>query len=1049
MAEPQKEGQAGPTSAVIAVLLLFVGAVLVHQLPFLDSRPTSTDKIATRAADRQDVDARLWQDPFTAAELHQQAVWRAGGPSVWPHADPGTAVALKGERVNLLLVPVFGGPYVEEAESRRRLRYATLAGLNVSGFTPDASDRIGYFEFGDDLAQAGDRPGAEGQSGAERGTPRREVRPPAIVPFEWFSRAEKRTEKGNEVDDKYRLLVMWVNEATLRRTPLAKMATLVRASLRDDGSVWAGPRLPPKLHVSILGPMSSDTLSRMIDEAVSVTRTRSADASYGLLRDASIYSYSATTPSSALWEELSPDPRNVERLATLFRSPPLHLVFTRTILSDRLILDSLKDDFERRGILWTDGKTHIALVSEWDSLYGQKVRQAVSNSLCSPKGEPPPAECEGRIHSFSYLRGLDGILPGPEAASKAADKDDRKDQRTPRNISLLERADGGSQFDYLRRLADRIEREMETFPRGEALRVVGVIGTDVYDKLLVLQAMRRRFPHALFFTTDLDARLTHPSEFSWTRNLIVGASFGLQLRQELQRDIPPFRDTYQTSAFFATRAAIYNSHTDENARVTQRNIDQWLQPRIFEIGRERAFDLTPSDATGAWRVDLVCQQDLGRCTAISPLRDAVFIEHLPAHPWKLTVIIAAGTLLIGAASFRVRRSVAAVVHSMWTYPLKAFLGLAATILVCFLVVFTMSYIVLEGDRGEPLTWMSGISIWPTELIRALAAVLAAVFLVKIHVDLGSTIRDLTSRFFPKTSLKGRPDASQPKSRGWWSRVRRIYSGRLVTPIDAPTVDVASIWREVAFQHRPVVRVARLLPVMVLFFLFSYLTIDLLGKPHIPYRGKVSWWVDQILLFGGCTPLMIAVIFSVVDAIKHCDRFTKELTRGVKTAWPSETLADFEQRLGAPDDAVCHWIDVDFIGEWTRRIGPMLYYPFALLALMLIARSSLFADWNTPIGLLIVFGAAFLYAGACAALLWRAAARARRAVVHRLTMILIRAKGLGLHDLADQVTVMIAEVQARERGAFAPVTQQPLVQAVLLPISGAGGLSLLEYFLLRW
>ena len=56
----------------------------------------------------------------------------------------------------------------------------------------------------------------------------------------------------------------------------------------------------------------------------------------------------------------------------------------------------------------------------------------------------------------------------------------------------------------------------------------------------------------MFFTTDLDARLFHPREQDWARNLIVASSFGLTLADELQRSIAPFRDSYQTAAYLAT-----------------------------------------------------------------------------------------------------------------------------------------------------------------------------------------------------------------------------------------------------------------------------------------------------------------------------------------------------------------------------------------------------------------------------------------------------------------------------------------------------------------
>ena len=101
-----------------------------------------------------------------------------------------------------------------------------------------------------------------------------------------------------------------------------------------------------------------------------------------------------------------------------------------------------------------------------------------------------------------------------------------------RRGAYSERPEGTSQFDYVRRLASRIRADdqklRQRYGRKEnGIRAVGVLGSDVYDKLLVLQALQPEIPHAMFFTTDLDARLFHPREQDWARNLIVASSFGL------------------------------------------------------------------------------------------------------------------------------------------------------------------------------------------------------------------------------------------------------------------------------------------------------------------------------------------------------------------------------------------------------------------------------------------------------------------------------------------------------------------------------------------
>lgn len=57
----------------------------------------------------------------------------------------------------------------------------------------------------------------------------------------------------------------------------------------------------------------------------------------------------------------------------------------------------------------------------------------------------------------------------------------------------------------------------------------------------MLRALRPELPEALFFTTDFDETLTMGSELGWTHNLIVASSFGPELRQDIQDEIPPFR----------------------------------------------------------------------------------------------------------------------------------------------------------------------------------------------------------------------------------------------------------------------------------------------------------------------------------------------------------------------------------------------------------------------------------------------------------------------------------------------------------------------------
>jgi len=72
-----------------------------------------------------------------------------------------------------------------------------------------------------------------------------------------------------------------------------------------------------------------------------------------------------------------------------------------------------------------------------------------------------------------------------------------------------------------------------------------------------MEALRSALPNAIFFTNQLDARLAHPDEWRWTRNLVVGSPFGFDLGKKYQ-DVPPFAESNQTAFYTATLLAAGN-----------------------------------------------------------------------------------------------------------------------------------------------------------------------------------------------------------------------------------------------------------------------------------------------------------------------------------------------------------------------------------------------------------------------------------------------------------------------------------------------------------
>ena len=123
------------------------------------------------------------------------------------------------------------------------------------------------------------------------------------------------------------------------------------------------------------------------------------------------------------------------------------------------------------------------------------------------------------IHKLTYLRGLDGLTPMAGGAEerkhdKAATQSEKQAGaagffKTQTDANNLDRPVGQGQFDYLRRMSKDLHKTDDKLRKeGRRIKAIGILGSDVFDKLLVLRALRTEFPEALFFTTDFDEAYT-------------------------------------------------------------------------------------------------------------------------------------------------------------------------------------------------------------------------------------------------------------------------------------------------------------------------------------------------------------------------------------------------------------------------------------------------------------------------------------------------------------------------------------------------------------
>ena len=251
--------------------------------------------------------------------------------------------------------------------------------------------------------------------------------------------------------------------------------------------------------------------------------------------------------------------------------------------------------------------------------------------------------------------------------------------------------------------------------------------------------MRPRFKNAIFFTTDMDARLAHPTNYSFTRNMLIASSYGLRLNQQLQQNIPPFRDSYQTSTFMAGLLALGPVRIDVSDRdsaeydledVTKsksirrvggdnesivielnsrtKDFEKYLTPQIFEIALSEAYSITPKQLV----------------TAIHPIPR--ISRPSSTFVWKLLLVAIATLLLIIPLNPFLRRFFLAR-NSFLPEEKSRLHHFTVFILLSITAIVIAIYIDGANGTGEPFEFAEGISVWPTELCRLLVVFLCVAF----------------------------------------------------------------------------------------------------------------------------------------------------------------------------------------------------------------------------------------------------------------------------------------------------------------------------------
>lgn len=1095
----------------IVMVVLLTAGVLIKTVPLESMRPTDPERMKSVSAKLQNIEARLWQDPFAAIEQHVKDSNQAATPLEKrlmgllalpePHFEEDTisANANTMERLNkdiqtrhnaehnvtVVAVSVFGSLFYEEVERRRRTRVAVVAALNRQEYYPVNENTLGYFNT----------PLTE---------PETQSQPVKLtVPFEWF-----KNPNGSA-----HVLVLWLNEDKLSVTkPFDQMRILFNKLAKWSPEDYSSTQT--QLKFKLIGPAGSEMMVSLVRVSlVREMKNKPLVLERGTLE---VFSPNATISQNNLEAlgEVTPSGDSSGKL-DLKKSGIIRATGTDDMLATALLWELWQRGVNRElGYVdpWWQRKwasfvrksqdnpslphrkceDGLVLIGEQDTEYGRRLLQHLNEEFLArcgagPDGKYPSRDDKPPVHMFSYLRGLDGVLPRTDgSASKMPPRDDSsksKDIRAQFNDAPPEHAEGRNQFDYVRRLGDeidRLDRNKDGFAE-KGVKAIGIVGSDVYDKLTILQALRNRFKDKIFFTTDLDARYLHADQKGWTRNLVIASNFGLSLHPTIQRSALPFRDSYQTATYLATMMALENKQLDH-----WNDEKKWFPPQIFEIGRTEAVHLaSPSvEHLEKWKKesynlvesneDVIlknrqpCNTSWTKCKSIEPHWLLLEQDRLPLKRLLITFfIICLGFVLLTMSNRNVYKMVCrtynALISPRWRRKNVAQSGVinVALLFAVFVAVFVavIAYYFAWEEPGtlvppdEPLLWLEGISVWPNLVLHFFGLITLTILTFTFFFLAQHQARLISKDFkfgLPRTRTK-RSFRSAVLDGPHYDLTLSDNKGKAV--VKPPSeIKTSTLWQKYLhvtsfYQMMPWIVVS-----LVIVAVCALTELYLFGWPQFPARGQFVVRLNYILLFLTTLSLWLT-IFWVSYETRACTHFIKTLSE-IRSMWPTVALAREEVSTGVPREYLNDYLYFQLIGRITQRIRWLIYLPFISLLFIVFAQSNFFDAMNFSPVTIFATWLALIYTLGNVWLLRKSAEAARTKALECYKLQLLKQTGVPQPGPAQpsisvgQINILMERIRNAREGALASLSQQPMLQALLLPFGGYGGMQLIEYLLLN-
>lgn len=982
--EPLRRRIAPP---VLALLLItgfagwFVDASYDDVRPPLETNPWSLD--ARTGA----VGSLTTEDPLTVAhrgaELANSAVSSPRASRTIPR-DRQLELARSllrpssTESVLLLIVWAAGGDWREDVERRRRDRHAVIAAMSAANFALKERRKTHFIEFGpSDI---------DPSSGA------------VVAALDVFDGAPSASvgQPSGPASEHSRIAVLWLDEDGLGDKPVERALQIQQQLLGDPQIDVPWPRSPARVQVTHIGPSGSSQLGVVLEEL---------EACASLSAPIHFVSPFATEPAKRARVDLltrrnsnvrfEPEISTDEQVALLLvgelfqRLPRLDDALASGLTRDsdespppllralHAATGGVVGDVDRNGApvvrprsASDEAPVRVAIVAEQDSAYGRHWKNTMRKAVVELakqtehfkfesrlNEEDPSGDFPIRFQLVPYIGVIDGAGAGP--------RDERRDYPY-----------GSSQLDYLQRL----ERDLS----GERFDAIGVFGTDVSDTLAILHAMRPRFPGALFFTTDMDARYLHKSHLPYTRNLIVASHFGLDDTGTTLH----FRDAYEHAMFRAV-SRLFKVPASLACPCD-------LSPRLFEIGRSTAIELNtpwlPSNGRGPSELDAPTLGAIQFANALfktfgapadglhaSSSESSSELLSSPAFSvtaaWMHLAVLTAFWLALCAFVWSTSKRTQIKLRS----PLKKVaLGVSFPVGVLLAAWFVAELqLASEYTVMEPLVLTQGVSAWGAVGLLLLSSGVAVLGISRV----GAQLKDMAEQTRARLQLA-------PVCRSWrqeWAESLRLLHTRST---GGPTEELQ---RGFASSAKLRWILLRALLAISLVWGATKLIADF-DHAAVAERGLVATFLHEWAEFAALT-LFVALVYVVVEVTVVCVRIAAEVSRSTRGWFTGEPFFDdFDE--SAPRGLLRVQEQQRIAAQFISVAEGLPRWPAYVVCVFVLARAPLLDAWMWSNSAAAVLLGALLVLGLCTWRLRRASSILRHEHEHSLEQLSARLAELG-------------------------------------------------------